>query len=132
MGEIEFDGSATTRLEVDEQWSALGVEQVAWVGLAVQQLLGGAGVIDRPPQVPQCRTEKLPIRVGERGCVVGARDESWRLRDPIGEMRRRDVQIPEAGMEPRKGIRVDRWCDPSKRDRFVVRPERDPETVAPV
>jgi len=46
MGEIEFDWPAATRLEVYEQWPVLRAEHVAWVRLAVQQLLGGAAVAD--------------------------------------------------------------------------------------
>src|ERR1700722_4128915 len=48
MGEVEFDGSAAARLEIDEQQSGLRAEHVARVRLAVQQLLGTAAVEDRP------------------------------------------------------------------------------------
>ena len=47
MGEVEFDGSAAARLEVNEQRSGPGAEHVARVRLAVQELLGGAAVDDR-------------------------------------------------------------------------------------
>jgi hypothetical protein len=36
MGEVELDGPTATRLEIDEQQSALRTEHVAWVRLAVQ------------------------------------------------------------------------------------------------
>ena len=114
MGEIKFDRPTTTGLEVDEQWPVLRAEQVAWVWLAVQQLLGGAAVIDRSPQAAQRGAQKFPVRVGERGSVVGARDELLRLRDPIREVRRRDIQVPQAGMKPLKGIRIGGWCDPPR------------------
>jgi hypothetical protein len=39
MRDVEFDGPATTRLEVYEQQPVVRSEQVAWVWLAVQQLL---------------------------------------------------------------------------------------------
>jgi hypothetical protein len=50
MGEVEFDRPTATRLEVYEQQSVLRAEHVAWVRLAVQQLLGGAAVADRSSQ----------------------------------------------------------------------------------
>jgi hypothetical protein len=36
MGEVELDGPAATRLQIDEQQSGLRAEQVAWVRLIVQ------------------------------------------------------------------------------------------------
>ena len=47
-------------------------EHVAWVRLAVQQLLGGAAVDDRSTQTFQRVAQKLPVRVGERRGVVAA------------------------------------------------------------
>ena len=73
MGEVELDRPAATRLEVYEQQPVLRAEHVAWVRLAVQQLLGGAAVADRSPQASQRVAEKLPVRVSERRSVVAAR-----------------------------------------------------------
>ena len=50
MGEIELDGSAAARLEVDEQRSVLRAEHIAAMGFAVEQLLDGAVVVDDPSQ----------------------------------------------------------------------------------
>jgi hypothetical protein len=50
MGEVELDRPTATRLEVYEQQPVLRAEHVAWVRLAVQQLLGGAAVADRSSQ----------------------------------------------------------------------------------
>ena len=50
MGEVEFDRPTAARLEVDEHRPVLGVEHVARVRFAVQQLLGGAAVGDRSSQ----------------------------------------------------------------------------------
>jgi hypothetical protein len=51
VGEVEFDRSATTRLEIDEQQSVLRGEHVARVRLAVQQLLSTATLADLSSQV---------------------------------------------------------------------------------
>ncbi len=67
--------------------------------LAVQQLLGGAPVDDRPPQVPQRVGEKLPVRVGELRSDVAARNPMLSIRDSIHEVRRRDIDLPHAGMQ---------------------------------
>jgi len=52
MGEVELDRSTATRLEIDEQQSGLRAEYVAWVRLAMQQLLGSATVDDRLSSAP--------------------------------------------------------------------------------
>ena len=43
---IEFDWPTATRFEVDEERAALRAEEVAWMGFAVQQLLGSAAAVD--------------------------------------------------------------------------------------
>src|SRR4029453_18886582 len=91
MGEVELDRPTATRLEVDEPQPALRAEHVARMRLAVEQLLGGAAVLDRSPQAAQRLAEKLPVRVGERRSAVVARNELLRLLDSIREVRRRDV-----------------------------------------
>src|SRR4029453_9431244 len=45
-GQVQLDRPATTRLEVDEERTLLGVEDVPGVRLAVQQLLGGSSFAD--------------------------------------------------------------------------------------
>ncbi len=72
MGDVKLDRAPATRLEVYEQQPVLGPKQIAGVRLAMQQLLGGATVDDRPPQASQCATEKLTVGVSKRGRVVAA------------------------------------------------------------
>jgi hypothetical protein len=50
VGEIEFDGSTTTRLEVDEQQPCLRGKDIARVRLAVQQLFITAAFADSASQ----------------------------------------------------------------------------------
>src|SRR5215469_7097345 len=50
MGEIELDGSTAERLKVNEQRAILRAEHIALMRLAVEQLLHGAAVADRPSQ----------------------------------------------------------------------------------
>ena len=69
VGDVELDRPAAARLEVDEQRPVRRAEHVAWVRLAVQQLLGGTAVADRSLQASQRVAEKLPVRVGERRSV---------------------------------------------------------------
>ncbi len=114
MGEVEFDRPTATRLEVYEQRSVLRAEHVAWVRLAVQQLLGGAAVADRSSQASKRVAEKLPVRVGERRSLVAARNESLSLCDSIGEVRRRDIERAHAGMQPLERVRVVGWWDLSR------------------
>ena len=52
-GKVELDRPADRVLEVYEERPVLSAEHVPRVRLAVQQLLGGAPVDDRPPQASQ-------------------------------------------------------------------------------
>jgi len=106
MGEVEFDGPTATRLEVYEQSPVLRVEQVAGVRLAVQQLFGGTAVDDGSAPASQRVDEKLPVRVDQRRRMVAAGHESLSLCHSIGEVRRRDIDLPHAGMQPLERIGV--------------------------
>ena len=129
MGEIEFDGSATNGLEVDEERPARRVEHVAWVWLAMQHLLGGASAGDRQGHAAQRGAEKLAVGVGERGRLFGPRNELLRLGDSVREVGRDDIEVPQAGMQPLQGTCVVGRLQPRRCDRVVVRPEGDPEAV---
>ena len=97
--------------KVDEQQPVLRPEHVARVRLAVQQLLGGAAVADRAPQASQRVAEKLPVRVSELRCVGAVANQPLRLRDSIREVRRRQIDLPHAGMQPLERLRVLGWRD---------------------
>ena len=73
MGEIELDGSAAARLEVNEQRSAASVEHVAWVRLAVKQLLGSSAVANHSSQPSQCAGEHQPRVPSHRRSGNGSR-----------------------------------------------------------
>jgi hypothetical protein len=80
VGEVELDRSAAARIQVDEQRAQFRVQHVAWVRLAVQQLLGGVAVLDGLSQVPQPAAEEVPVRVGEgwrAGDVPGNAAQTW-------------------------------------------------------
>ena len=100
MGEVEFDRPAAARLEVYEQRPVLRAEHVARVRLAVQQLLGGAAIARSLASgfAACCREAPGPRRRARS--EVAARDELLGLRDSIREVRRRDIELAHAGMQP--------------------------------
>jgi hypothetical protein len=100
VGEVELDGPAATRLEVDEQRPVPGGEQVARLGLAVQQLLGGPTAGDRPLPALERVAEQVPVGVRESRRALPARNELLGLGDAVGEVRRGDSEPPHAGMQP--------------------------------
>jgi len=156
MGDVELDRPPATRLEVYEQQPVLRPEQVACVWLAVQQLLGAAPVVDRPPQASQRVAQKLPVRIPELRSVGAVANQPLRLRDSIGEVRRREIDLPHASVQPlerlrilgwrdisrrmlepalqipRPALRILGWRDISRRYRLVVAPKRDDEAVTHV
>ena len=132
MSDIELDRPPATRLEVCEQQPVPGPEQVARVRLAVQQLLGGAPGVDRPPQASQRVTEKLTVGVSKRRRVVAAPNQPLSLGDSVREVRGRDIDLPHAGMQPPERVRVLGWRDLLDRHSFVVGPHVDYEAVTHV
>src|ERR1700683_2817034 len=106
MGEVELNRSTATRLEIDEKQSGLRAEHVAWVRLAVQQLLGSATVDDRLSSAPQRSEEKLPVRVGKIRGEVSGLHKVLSLFHSVGEVRRPEIELAHAGMQSLKRIRV--------------------------
>ncbi len=104
VGQIELDGPATARLEVDEQRPLGEVEDVARVWFAVQQLSRSAVVAACSSPWPKYADEHFPVRVGEFGCEITAVDELLGLGDSIRESRCRSVDCAWR----RAGVRV-RW-----------------------
>jgi hypothetical protein len=132
MSDVELNGPAATRLEVDEQEPFLRAEHVAGMRLAVKELLGGATVLDLPAHGSQRGTEELAVGIGELRSTASVRNERSRLRDSISEVRRRHVDLPHPGMKPLERVRVLGRRGLSSRHRFVVGPERDREAVTHV
>jgi hypothetical protein len=85
MGEVEFDRTATSSLEVNEQRAALGVEDVPGVWLAVQQLLRGASPSDRAHHATERVHEEVTVGVAELRSPVVAPNESLSFLDTIRE-----------------------------------------------
>ncbi len=74
--------------------------------LAVQQLLGCSPIDDRAPQIPQRVAKKLSSRVIELRCLGAVADQPLRFRYSIREVRRRQVDLADAGMVPLKCLRI--------------------------
>jgi len=94
MSKVELDGSSATRLEIYEDRSVTRTEQVAWVRLAVDQLLDRTSIGDRSSQGPQRANQELPVRLGEPWCAVRADKEFFGFRDTVREARARDTEGP--------------------------------------
>src|ERR1700685_912446 len=61
--------------------------------------------------------------------MVPVRDELLSLCDSIREVRRSDLELPHARMQPLEGIHVVGWRNFSWYQRCVVGPQRDHEAV---
>ncbi len=68
-------------------------------GSPCSSLLDGAAVDDRSSQGSQCGAEKLPVQVGKHR-IVAARHQQFSFRDPVREVRTRDIERPHAGVQP--------------------------------
>src|SRR3954469_10390020 len=73
-------------------------EDVPWVRFTVQELLGGFAVGDGLIQGSQRVAEKRPVAILEGRSVFAALDHSKILGDSVCEVRRRDIDLPHAGM----------------------------------
>ena len=100
MGEVEFDRTATSGLEADEQRAVLGVEDVLRAWLAVQQLLRGASPRDRVHHANERVHEKVTVRLAELRSPVAAPNDSLSFLDAIREMRRGDIEVLHADVKP--------------------------------
>jgi hypothetical protein len=132
MGDVEFDRPAAASLQVCEQQPVLRLEQIARVRLAVEELLGGVVLTDRPRQLPQRVTQKLAVRIPKIRGLGPVADQRLRLRDAIREVGRSDIDVLHASVQPFKRVRVFSWCDVTAGRRLVVGPECDDEAVAHV
>ena len=112
VSKVEFDRSTAAGLEIYEQQPLLRDEHVAWVWLAVQQLLGTAALANCLSQVSQCVGEQLSVRVGELRSLAAACHELLSRVDAIREVRRRNIEIAHAGMQPLERIGVVSWWRP--------------------
>lgn len=109
MGKVELDRSSATRLEVYEDQAVTSIEQVAWVRLAVDQLLDRTSIGDRSSQGPQRANQKFSVRLGEPRCAVGADKEFFGFRDTVHKVRAPDIEGPHPGVESPEHIRVVAW-----------------------
>jgi len=106
MGDVELDRSAAACLQVDEQLPFPRPEHIAWMRLTMQQLLIGAAVADRAAQPRQRVAEQSARRLTELRGARAVANQPLRLCDPIGEVRRRNVDLAHAGMQPHERPRV--------------------------
>jgi hypothetical protein len=127
---IELDRPADTVLEVDEERPLLRVEHVPRVGLAVQQLLGGAPVDDRPLQTPERVDEKLPILVCEIRSDVGTCNPTLNVCGSIREVRCLDIDLAHGVVKTLERVRVVVRRKLSRLDRLVVGQHGDVEAVS--
>jgi hypothetical protein len=132
MGHIELDRPTAARLEVYEQQPARSLEHVAWMGLAVEQLLGRASRTDRDRRSAQSGGEELAIRVTEIRGQGAVTDKPFGLCDTSGEMGRVEIGVLDGGMQPVERARILGRRDLAVSGTGVVRPERQDEFVARV
>jgi hypothetical protein len=132
MGDVELDRPTATSLQVCEQRPVLRPEQIARVRLAVEQLLGGVPLTDRPRQLSQRVAQKLPVRILKIRGLGAVGDQRLRLRDAIREVGRNEIDLPHPSVQPLKRLRILGCSDVRVGYRLVVGPQRDDEAVTHV
>jgi hypothetical protein len=132
MGDVELDRPTATSLQICEQQPVLRREQIARVRLAVEQLLGGVPLTDRPRQRSQRAAQKLTVRIPKIRGLGAVADQRLRLRDAIREVGRTEIGLPHASVQLVKRPRILRWLDITVGYGLVVSPQCDDEAVSHV
>jgi hypothetical protein len=122
MDDVELDGPTATCLQVYEQQPMLRSEHIARVRLAVQQLLGGTPLAYCPPQLLQRVAQKVPIRIPELRSTCAVINQPLRLRNSIRDVRRREIDLPHAGMQLLERVCILGRRNLARRHRLIVRP----------
>lgn len=97
--EVEFDRPAAARLEVDEHRPVFGAYQVAWVRLAMEELLCSGPDTNPSPRPSQVVDEKLPVPVSQRWRAVPAGYKQLSLTHSIHEVWCRDIESAHPGVK---------------------------------
>ncbi len=100
--------------------------------LAVEQLLGGVPLTDRPRQRSQTVAQQLAVsipKIRSSGAVV---DQRLRRRDALREVGRNEIDLPHPSVQPLERLRILGWFDVTVGNRLVVRPQCDHEAVTHV
>jgi hypothetical protein len=132
MGDVELDRPTATSLQIYEQQPVLRPEQIARVRLAVEQLLGGVPLTDRPRQLSQRVAQKLTVRIPKIRGSGAAADQRLCLRDAIREVGRSEIGLPHASVQLLERQRILRWFDITVEYGLVVSPQGDDEAVSHV
>ncbi|HUZ02076.1 MAG TPA: hypothetical protein VMU89_17150 [Thermomicrobiaceae bacterium] len=132
IGDVKLDRPTATRLQVCEQQPGLRPEYIARVWLAVEQLLGGAALTDRPRHLSQRSAQQLAVRIPKIRGLGTVIDQPLRLRDAIREVGRHAIDLPHTRVQPLKRLRIRGWRDVTVGHRLVVGPQGDGEAVTHV
>jgi hypothetical protein len=132
MGDVEFDRPTAASLQVCEQQPVLRLEQIARVRLAVEELLRGVPLTNRPRQLPQCVAQKLAVRIPKIRGLGAVADQRLRLRDAIREVGRNEIPFPHASVQTLKRLRILGWRDGTEGYGLVVGPQCGDEAVSHV
>jgi hypothetical protein len=132
MGDVEFDRPTAASLQVCEQQPVLRLEQIARVRLAVEELLRGVPLTNRPRQLPQCVAQKLAVRIPKIRGLGAVADQRLRLRDAIREVGRNEIPFPHASVQTLKRLRILGWRDGTEGYGLVVGPQSGDEAVSHV
>jgi hypothetical protein len=132
MGDVEFDRPTAASLQVCEQQPVLRLEQIARVRLAVEELLRGVPLTNRPRQLPQCVAQKLAVRIPKIRGLGAVADQRLRLRDAIREVGRNEIPFPHATVQTLKRLRILGWRDGTEGYGLVVGPQSGDEAVSHV
>ena len=102
----QFDRPTATGLKVDEQRTVLRVEHVPGCGSPCRSCSAAPRSAIVRPRLSRAPAQEIPVSVGERRRLVAVGDELLSLRDSVGEVRRRDIELAHAGMQPPERMRV--------------------------
>jgi hypothetical protein len=127
--EVELDRPAAARLEVDEQGSDPGAEEVAGMGLAVKRLFVRSAPADQSAHPTKTIEEHRPVPVSELGREPPIHEQSRRVLNPIREVRCRKVEPAHTPVQPLECVGIGGRCD-LPLGRREIRPQADLETVA--
>ncbi len=130
--DIECNWTTAAGFEVDEARPVRCVEDVPWMGLAVQELLGRAAASDGPAGAPQRVEQELTPGHVELRCAITVRHETFRGLDPVRDVRCRHVDVAHSRMKSLERVCIVGRREPVGRACVVVGPERDGEAIASV